>query len=274
MRVKVDSSLSGKSLFEYLIENKKDLIAQKKSMPITTDIFSCKSIYTGHKGTSSIKNEGEGMNAGITKVSFVGNMSMFADSYLDVLGDNSFAKTIRENGPQGKKMIRHLKNHQYDTDGVVGTPTSIYSKSLNLKDLGVDSHIENGIGLIMDSDVKRKYDRKTFEMYTDEDINQHSIGLQYGKIALAINDEEYPEEKKIYDTYLDKVINREVVQKSGYFWYVSEYKLFEISAVLMGANELTPTLSTIKSIDQPPNSTDTEPVSSTPKRIDSFYLNI
>ena len=45
---------------------------------------------------------------------------------------------------------------------------------------------------------------------------------------------------------IDKLGNPEQAEEKGYFWLVREAKLIEISAVLLGSNELTPTLNEIK----------------------------
>jgi hypothetical protein len=37
-----------------------------------------------------------------------------------------------------------------------------------------------------------------------------------------------------------QVINKDVANSRGYFWVIYEIKLLEVSAVLWGANELTP----------------------------------
>ena len=42
--------------------------------------------------------------------------------------------------------------------------------------------------------------------------------------------------------FIDTVINKEDVEEYGFMWIVREIKLFENSAVIWGANELTPTL--------------------------------
>jgi hypothetical protein len=45
------------------------------------------------------------------------------------------------------------------------------------------------------------------------------------------------------------IANGEVADKKGFFWAVKEAKLIEISAVISGSNELTPTLQPVKSIE-------------------------
>jgi hypothetical protein len=142
----------------------------------------------------------------------------------------------------------------------------LYSEEYSLQDLGL-----NMIGttqcLVMESSVKESLDGKCYQMYADKMINQHSIGLQYVKLELAINDVNYPTEFDVWNKYFMNVINKDVATKDGYFWVVPEIKLLEISAVLWGSNELTPTVDDNEEKSKP--STDTEdkedePVSTTP----------
>ena len=46
------------------------------------------------------------------------------------------------------------------------------------------------------------------------------------------------------DLTIDQIINKEVPESAGYFWIVPQFMLLENSCVLLGANELTPTLTT------------------------------
>lgn len=106
------------------------------------------------------------------------------------------------------------------------------------------SDIKSAQALIMASEVRRSLNPKIFELYKSGLVTQHSIGLQYVKIDLAVNsdDEDMKAERKLWNKYIDSVINRKAVEERGYFWYVSEIKVFENSAVLFGSNDLTPTL--------------------------------
>jgi len=104
----------------------------------------------------------------------------------------------------------------------------------------------------------RSYNEKIYNQYKLEKINQHSIGLQYVKISLCINDEDSEKEYDFWNKYYPQVINKEVVDQRGYFWVVTEIKLLENSCVLFGSNELTPTLD-VKA------DTGTQPLQSTDK---------
>ena len=46
-----------------------------------------------------------------------------------------------------------------------------------------------------------------------------------------------------WDKYYPIVANKEVADERGFFWIVSEAKIIEGSAVVMGSNSATPTLS-------------------------------
>ena len=68
---------------------------------------------------------------------------------------------------------------------------------------------------------------------------------------MIIIDEEFANWEEFYPL----VINKDKVNARGFFWYVTEVKLFEISAVLFGSNELTPTVSTSKNNAAPSEDT-------------------
>jgi len=96
--------------------------------------------------------------------------------------------------------------------------------------------------LMMDTEIFKDYNSQIFNAYKSNKINQHSVGMQYVKIDLAINDESSETEYKVWSDNIDSLGNKEKAIEKGYFWLVREAKLIEISAVLAGSNELTPTM--------------------------------
>jgi hypothetical protein len=70
--------------------------------------------------------------------------------------------------------------------------------------------------------------------------------MRYIKLDLAVNDEDYKEEYAEWNKYINEIGNKEEAEELGYFWAVKEAVLIEISAVLMGSNELTPTIENIE----------------------------
>ena len=91
--------------------------------------------------------------------------------------------------------------------------------------------------------------------------------MQYVKIALAVNSEDkfFREEKETWDKYVNEIVNREHAEEKGYFFAVTEAKIIEGSAVLVGSNRVTPTLNT----SEPSKSLTTqEPSEDTPPQVE------
>lgn len=112
---------------------------------------------------------------------------------------------------------------------------------MKLADLGLDQK-GNTDCLIFEADIMKSYNQEIFNQYKANKIDQHSIGLQYVSIDIAINDEESPKEIEFWNKYIDTIINKDDATAAGFFFVVSEIKLLENSCVLFGANSLTPTL--------------------------------
>jgi hypothetical protein len=107
---------------------------------------------------------------------------------------------------------------------------------------GISKKLEKATVLIFETIVKRAYSEKIFEMYKSGGVHQHSIGLQYIDMIMALNDEEDKEHFGNWKNYIKFAINKEKAEKEGFMFIVKEYRLIENSDVLYGANELTPTL--------------------------------
>ncbi|CAA0144181.1 hypothetical protein [Tenacibaculum maritimum] len=256
MRVEIPHFKTKKERFSYLKKNAKEIISKKKSMPITSDDYSygCKSISygkdTNKPNTKTVKVD-ETLSDNEIKVEVIANLSGWCDSHYDVLISDCWKKTISERGASNKQLIYHLKNHNYSTDAIVGKCVEMSSENIDLSQFNIESQIKTAQALIGCSIVSKKYDKKVFELYYDDEIKQHSIGLRYMKLYLCINseDEDYKEEKANWDKYYSQVINKDKVDKLGFFWAVTEIKLLEYSAVLFGSNELTTVQSTSKNIE-------------------------
>ena len=222
-----------KELYKYLIENKSQLINLKKSATKYSD-SSCTSVpKTGLDKEIEVKSQ----ETGVLNKTVVGNTYNWMDSHDDVNVENTFIKIISERGGS----VFHLHDHEFKLTSKIGEPRKIYEKSVPWKDFGVNKQ-GSTTALMMDTDVMKSYNNKIFNAYKNGDINQHSVGMQYVKIELAINDEEQVKEFEVWNKHIDQIGNKEKAEQKGYFWAVKEANLIEISAVLMGSNELTPTL--------------------------------
>ena len=107
-------------------------------------------------------------------------------------------------------------------------------------------------------------------MQKEMKIDQHSVGMRYIKVELAVNNEEYEDEYKNWSQYYGSIANKERADEVGYFWIVKEAALIEISAVLMGSNPITGTLQPEKSIVESKE----EVADALHKSIKEYYKNL
>lgn len=249
---------SKSDLFAYLVENKEDIIFQKKSATKFADCvlhLPLKIKETAEKAQRYDYSNDE--QAGKLTRTIVLNTYNWLDSHDDVHLNGIFSKSISET-----RRKFHLHDHQQSLEGRVGIPQEFSEKEISWRELG-QGKTGKTQALFMKSEIRKDLNEKMYQAYLNDEIDQHSVGMQYVKMALAINDEEkYPNEFKVWQEHIGKLGNRGTAEEQGFFWAVSEAKLYEGSAVLFGANELTPTLG---SKSQPEKSTVTaeEPVIST-----------
>jgi hypothetical protein len=262
-KIVLDESLKGKELTAFLIEHKKELISQKRAMIKRTDPVSASPSIFFVKGDKIVKADEEIISEDATslRVKVVANTALFMDSQMDVLIPDCWKTTIK----QRKGMIPHLHDHIHEIGAEIGDVVDIYSQDISLSDLGINKSGKTQC-LIFETDVKKSYNEIVYNKYKNKKIKQHSIGLQYIKLDIAINDEESEKEYNFWKKYYDQLINPEMADERGFFFVIQEIKLLENSAVLFGSNELTPTLSVGK-IDslQLPGS---EPVVESPSLFD------
>lgn len=224
-------------LFKYLVSNKSEIIALKKSAIKYTDVVSLISTYQEAvtKGKYPYQNDED---KGILKRTIVANTYNWMDSHDDVHLSGIFSESIKSRGTK----VFHLNNHIRDFSAKVGKPTSIYEKEISWRELGQG---KTGMteALFMESDIKKAYNSMLYDAYLNDEVDQHSVGMQYVNIALAVNDkDDYPREYEEWQKHIGKIGNRSLAEDKGYFFAVYEAKLIEVSAVLLGSNELTPTL--------------------------------
>lgn len=214
-------------------EDSKSLNVNDKAMKYTLKqiLDDKKNALKQHKDYTKDKNKKgyhvatkQAVNDGIVKAA--GNVFWFFDYDGDVLTPDSVTDTLKDRDI----AVYHLKNHQFNTDGLIGSMQKVYVDKINTDEYGeVDA-------LLFESEIV------DFEWYKKGVINQHSIGFRYEDIALAVREDNGSDEEKLYHTYIDNVINKEEVEEQGYYYLVRKINLFEISAVLRGANRLTSTL--------------------------------
>lgn len=249
--------LKGAELIEFLVANKSALVAQKKSMLKHTEALSvAPAMFHATKEGGAIKAATVAdipADAESIHVKVVANTANWCDSHMDVLLPDCWKKSIKER----KGFIPHLRDHKHDTHFEVGIVKDIYSTDLSLVEFGIN-RAGTTQALIFETEIMKSFDARTFERYKSGRATQHSIGLMYMKIQLAVNDKKYAEEKDIWDKYSKQIINLDYVEEKGYFWAVPEIKLLENSVVLIGSNELTPTLE-VGTVGKSDNTTTEQP---------------
>ena len=215
-----------------LVSNKAELIKLKKA--------EIKTVKGGLSSvTKSLSNTIKGVfknNETSLERTIIGNTYLWMDSHEDVHDKGCFSKSIKEN-----KSVFHLHDHEFKLTSKVGEASKVYEDAIEWQTLGVQKEGTTQ-ALFMDSEIFKDYNTQIFNDYKANRINQHSVGMQYVKIELAVNDDKYDEEYKVWQENIAKLGNPEQAEKVGYFWLVKEAKLIEISAVLAGSNSLTPTM--------------------------------
>lgn len=239
MRVAIPKHATKAEAYAYLRANEKQIIAQKKSLPIKSDVMEWGCLPVNTKST--IKEDGSPLGVDEIEVNVIANLSGWCDSYMDVMIKDNWNKTITD-----KAITYHLKNHDYATDSIVGKDPNFYTKMFDLSYFALNSDVTRAQALMQRSIVPKEYDHKTYLLYRDNQIKQHSIGLRYIQIVLCLDSEldEDKDYKKMWDKYYPIVINKDKVDLYGYFFAVIESQILENSCVLFGANKNTGVYST------------------------------
>jgi len=227
-------------LFKALKENKPSLISLKKSIEKRADsinyVNSINSDLTANKEENGTQTEVEKL-----QVKVIINTTNFIDSHNDLHINGIWNKSVSDNANKG---FLHLQEHDRDFDKVISDNAKGYVESITWKSIGLP-YSGKTEALIFDSIIEKKRNEFMFKQYSNGWVKNHSVGMRYVKIDLAINSESEwdKDEKELWDKYYTVVANKEVADERGYFWVVSEAKIIEGSAVVMGSNSATPTIS-------------------------------
>jgi hypothetical protein len=175
------------------------------------------------------------------------------DSHSDVHIPGIWKKSLQEN-----KLIYHLQEHQIKFDHIISDQVTASTKTMTWKELGFDFPGSTE-ALIFDSVIEKERNEYMAEQYAKGRVKNHSVGMIYVKMELAMNsDSKYDAiEKETWDKYIDTISNKAQVEDQGYFWAILEAKVIEGSAVPIGSNYATPTISVGKDIalDEEPGET-------------------
>lgn len=230
-------------LIDWLVENKKFLIQQKKSELHKGDAIS----YAVARGieedgrTGAVKADIDSatlLKADTLKVEVVINTTNLMDSHRDVHFPGIWSKSVKENKANGFLL---LQEHNMKFDHVISEGAKASVRTMDWVSLGFPFEGKTQ-ALIFKAEISKDRNEFMFNQYAKGFVKNHSVGMRYVKLELASNDLRYPEEVAVWNKYIDRVANKEEVEENGYFWAITEAKIVEGSAVVKGSNIATPTL--------------------------------
>ncbi len=244
---------SKEELFKELTANKKELIALKKSAIKNADAVSYGYIETVSKNAID-KAIASADLPDTLDVKVVINTTNFLDSHGDVHINGIWNKSISDN-----KTFLHLQEHRRDFSNVISDSAKGSVVSMTWKQLGLPYNGKTE-ALIFESTIDRLRNGFMLKQYANGWVKNHSVGMQYIDLELAINTEaDYDKEyKDLWDEYYPVIANKEVADERGYFWVVKQARIVEGSAVVMGSNSATPTLETKEELEPSKDTLDIE----------------
>ena len=258
---------SKEELFKELIANKKELVAIKKSVTKNADAVSYGYVENISKNATS-KAIASADLPNTLDVKVVINTTNFLDSHGDVHVNGIWNKSVSDN-----KTFLHLQEHQRDFDKVISDSAKGSVVSMTWKQLGLPYNGKTE-ALVFESTIDRLRNGFMLKQYANGWVKNHSVGMRYVNMELAINTEaEYDKEyKDLWDKYYSVIANKELADERGYFWAVTEAKIVEGSAVVMGSNSATPTLETKEEVEPSKDTLDIEPSEDTQKDLVKQFL--
>lgn len=224
-----------KELFAALKSHKREIIEAKKA-----DIKKTDPVIFHLRPTDALKTEST-----VKEITYgdyiypVINTINWLDSHKDVHIWGIWDKSAKEQSGQ----TYYLVNHDLSIGQVISYPkeVEVMVKTMSWAQLGYD-YPGDTQALIFKARLTEKSNQAAYQAIKAGEALQNSVRMQYVSLDLAVNatDEDFKEEKRVWDKYSPYVVNRDAL-KDGYFWAVKEAKIFkEGSAVLFGSNEATP----------------------------------
>lgn len=225
-------------MFKALRDEKETLIAQKKMMTKEADSVFYIHIPKNLKGETVKADMVDFSSINTLKMDLVINTTNVMDSHSDVHLKGIWKKSVKE-----KKDLYLLQEHRMKFDHIITDNVKASTQIMSWKDVGA-SFSGDTEALVFSVEANKDRNPFMFEQYAKGFVKNHSVGMRYVKMELALNSEsKYDiDEKENWDKYIDEIANKEEAEDQGYFWAVTEAKIIEGSAVPVGSNKFTPTL--------------------------------
>ena len=226
-------------MFKALRENKADLIATKKMAVKEADAIVIVPPVSNTEGEVIKAEEVELESLDKIKAELVINTTSILDSHSDVHIKGIWKKSVKE-----IKKPYLLQEHRMKFDHIITDDVTASVKVMTWKELGFKFEGDTE-ALVFDAVISKNRNEFMFDQYAKGFVKEHSVGMRYVSLELAINSESKydKEEKKVWDKHIETIANKEVAENQGYFWAVTQAKIIEGSAVVKGSNFATPTIS-------------------------------
>lgn len=237
-----------KQTIRFLKENKDAIMKAKYASLKNADAFSCHSLYWNEKEEvvqkqTSISNWNDLKEI---KVQAIINTTNIIDSHMDMHVPGIWEEDLKKN----RRGMMHAQEHKGSEFKYIisdGEDLEVYTKTYSWSELGYQYEGDTQ-ALVFDSTVKRDRNGFMFEQYAKGYVKNHSVGMVYGEVILAVNDSQdkyWADEYANYQNYIGKAVNPEVAEEAGMFFIIPKAKAIEGSAVPQGSNFATPTQSVV-----------------------------
>lgn len=168
------------------------------------------------------------------------NTTKYMDSHNDVHADGIWDVSIK----QQKGKIYYVADHELKVTNIIAFPQDVEPmvKEVKWKELGA-KYSGNTQALMFKVSKSAIQLDAAEKIINDRRPIEHSVRMQYVKLTLAINseNEDFKKEKANWEKYYPEVVNKDRADDVGYFWWISEAKIYkEGSMVIAGSNDITP----------------------------------
>lgn len=240
-----------------IVKNKHIIKANKMATIKHADGVRYMGVNISNKATKAAGSDNN--SPGLIQAKLAINATNIFDSHEDVHMPGLWDKSLKENN-----LWMLLKQHRMDFENVIadGDDVKASAEWYKFSDLGFDEYPGKTQVFQFDASIYEDRHKYMYGQYLKGLVRQHSVGMRYIKLFLAVDNKKWAEEFDIWQKYIGKVANRADAEENGLFWAVTEARPIEGSAVPLGSNHVTP----IISIDTPKD-IHTEPVKTTPDNI-------
>ena len=146
-----------------------------------------------------------------------------------------------------EEMIIHNTDHVRNFDSLISNQVETSLIDMSLRELGIES--EGSVpAFVFKSTFTKEDNERMFREYKRGRVKYHSIEFDWQRraeeiICVSSTYNASQEYKDNWDKYYPLVANKEVADERGWFYVYERAPIVAISAVVLGSNRLTPTLS-------------------------------